>query len=135
MPGRLTDRGHLPAAFRRTSSHAGAETDKPVARGADAQRDDRSRQPPGTLSSPVLAGLVLVCGVGLAVLGCLTVLDVLSVRSVLNASGPHVARPAATDLHARIAHSGAQVTEFGLALAGIMLAAGSIRRLLRAANS
>ena len=77
----------------------------------------------------MLVGIQLLLGLLLAVFGFLSVLDYLSLRSLLDESGPHVAWTVVTDLHAVLAHSGAQAAELALALTGLLLAALALRRL------
>ena len=72
----------------------------------------------------------LLIGAGLAVLGLLTVLDYLSVRMLLDETGPRRLSRVVVDLHGILAHPGAQVVELMLALLGLTIAVRSVRKLL-----
>jgi hypothetical protein len=72
----------------------------------------------------------LLMGAALAAFGLLMVLDYLSLRLLLHETGPRSLSRIAVDLHAILAHPGAQVVELMLALVGLTLALRSLRRLL-----
>jgi hypothetical protein len=74
----------------------------------------------------------LLIGAGLAALGLLTVLDYLSLRLLLDETGPHRLSRVVVDLHGLLTHPGAQVIELMLALLGLTIAAHSLRKLLPA---
>jgi hypothetical protein len=76
----------------------------------------------------------LLFGVGLAVFGLLTVLDYLSLRLLLDETGPRRLSKVVVDLHAVLAHPGAQVIELTLALFGLTIVTRSLCNLLRPAE-
>ena len=74
----------------------------------------------------------LLIGAGLAAFGLLTVLDYLSLRDLLDETGPRRLSKIVVDLHAVLEHPGAQVVELMLALLGLSIVVHSLRKLLPA---
>lgn len=95
-------------------------------RGISAAGDGQRR---GLSIFSTLSVVQLLVGAGLAVFGLLTVLDYLSLRELLAEAGPRRLSKVVVDLHAVLAHPGAQVVELVLALLGLTIVVRSLRRL------